>query len=216
MAHDVTELMTHLGHDRFAAVGHDRGAYVALRLALDNPDAITHLVVLDAIPIGEALRRADATFAEKWWHWFFYAQPDKPERAILADPDLWYQGRRESMGDENFADYYRAIHDPATVHAMLEDYRAGISVDRAADDADASVGRTVRCPTLLLWSAYDDLGELYGDPLAIWRSWAPDLRGHELASGHHMAEEIPDSLAEEIAMFVGPGGENSTGGRQSG
>jgi haloacetate dehalogenase len=109
------------------------------------------------------------------------------------------------MGHENFADYQRAIHDPATVHAMLEDYRAGISVDRAADDADASVGRTVQCPTLVLWAAHDDLPELYDDPLAIWRSWAPDLRGHELESGHHMAEEIPEVLADAIGMFVGSG-----------
>lgn len=203
MAADAVALMRHLGHRRFAVVGHDRGAYVALRTALDHPDAISHLAVLDAVPIGEALRRADARFATSWWHWFFFGQPDKPERAILADPDAWYRNDPEAMGSENFEDYRRAIHDPATVHAMLEDYRAGLGVDRAADEADVAAGRTIAAPTLVLWATRDDLGDLYGDPLSIWRSWAPDLRGHAVQSAHHMAEEIPDEIAAEIAAFVG-------------
>ena len=203
MAADAVELMRRLGHARFAVVGHDRGAYAALRTALDHPDAVSHLVVLDAVPIGEALARADTRFATAWWHWFFFGQPDKPERAILADPDAWYRNDPESMGAQNFEDYRRAIHDPATVHAMLEDYRAGLGVDRAADDADMAAGRTVAAPTLVLWATRDDLAELYGDPLSIWQAWAPDLRGHAVDSGHHMAEDIADLLAEEIASFVG-------------
>ena len=203
MAADIVALMRALGHDRFAVVGHDRGAYVALRTALDHPEAVTELVVLDAVPIGEALRRADARFARAWWHWFFFAQPDKPERAILADPDAWYRNDPDRMGAENFADYRRAIHDPATVHAMLEDYRAGLGPDREADEADIAAGRTVRCPVLVLWATRDDLGELYGHPLAIWGAWATDLRGHAVDSGHHMAEEIPAELAREVAAFVG-------------
>ncbi len=203
MARDAIELMARLGHRRFAVVGHDRGAYVALRTALDHPDAISHLVVLDAVPIGEALRRADARFARAWWHWFFFGQPDKPERAILADPDAWYGNDPAVMGHENFEDYRRAIHDPSTVHAMLEDYRAGLGVDRAADDVDMAAGRRVEAPVLLLWATRDDLDDLYGDPLAIWRSWAADVRGHALDSGHHMAEEIPQALAGEILRFVG-------------
>ena len=199
----MVELMAALGHERFAIVGHDRGAYVALRAALDHPAAITQLVVLDAVPIGEALKRADARFAQAWWHWFFFAQADKPERAILADPDAWYGNDAIRMGDENYADYQHAIHDPATVHAMIEDYRAGLGVDRAADERDMADGRTVPAPTLILWAARDDLGELYGDPLAVWREWATDLRGHALESGHHMAEEIPEVVAAEIASFVG-------------
>ena len=87
MASDIAKLMRVLGHGSFAVVGHDRGAYVALRTALDYPLRTNHLVILDAVPIGEALARATATFAERWWHWFFFAQPDKPERAILVDPD---------------------------------------------------------------------------------------------------------------------------------
>ena len=88
-AGDLLTLMDRLGHDRFAVVGHDRGAYVALRLALDHAARVTHLGVLDAVPISEALARCDATFAAAWWHWFFYAQPDTPERVIGADPEAW-------------------------------------------------------------------------------------------------------------------------------
>lgn len=128
---------------------------------------------------------------------------DKPERAILADPDAWYGGDRDRMGAENHADYLHAIHDPATVRAMLEDYRAGLGVDRAADDADRAAGRRVTCPTLVLWSTRDDLEELYGDVLALWRPWAADLRGAPINSGHHMAEEAPERLAAELSTFLG-------------
>ena len=164
---------------------------------------VTHLAILDAVPIGEALARADARFAQAWPHWFFFGLPDKPERAILADPDAWYQNDPVAMGIENYEDYRRAIHDPATVHAMMEDYRAGLGVDRMADDADRAAGRKVGVPVLVLWAADDDLGDLYGDPLEIWRAWAKDLRGHEVPSGHHLAEEIPELLAAELRSFLG-------------
>jgi haloacetate dehalogenase len=202
MAADVLALMRRLGHERFAVVGHDRGSYVAMRLALDAPQAVSHLAVLDSVPIGEALARADARFAAAWWHWFFFAQPDKPEQAILADPDAWYGGDAERMGADNHADYRRAIHDPATVTAMLEDYRAGLGVDRAADDADRAAGRRIACPTLILWSTCDDLEQLYGDVLAVWRPWTTDLRGGPIDSGHHMAEDAPDELAKQISAFL--------------
>lgn len=202
MASDALTLMRELGHERFAVVGHDRGSYVAFRLALDAPQAVTHLAVLDSVPIGEALSRADARFAQSWWHWFFLAQPDKPERAILADPDAWYGGDPDRMGTENYADYRRAIHDPATVRAMLEDYRAGLGVDRAADDADKAAGRRVSCPTLVLWATRDDMVELYGDVLDVWRPWATELRGHPIDSGHHMAEDAPEDLATALTQFL--------------
>jgi haloacetate dehalogenase len=201
-AADAVALMRGLGHDRFAVVGHDRGSYVAMRLALDSPGAVTGLAVLDCVPIGEALARADARFAAAWWHWFFYAQPDKPERAILADPGAWYGGTPEAMGAENYADYQRAIHDPAVVRAMLEDYRAGLGVDRAADDADRAAGRRIACPVLVAWSARDDLEELYGDVPAIWRNWAADLRTAVIDSGHHMAEEAPGELTALLERFL--------------
>jgi haloacetate dehalogenase len=206
MAADMVALMRSLGHDRFAVVGHDRGAYVASRLALDHPDAVTQLVVLDAVPIGDALDRADAHFAASWWHWFFLGQTAKPaERVINADPDAWYLATEEQMGSENYRDYLTAIHDPDTVHAMCEDYRAGLGVDRDADDADRAAGRRISCPVMMLWSSRDDMADLYGDPLEIWNGWASDLRGHAIDSGHHVAEENPDALVRDLREFLRPG-----------
>ena len=202
MAADVVELMRRLGHPRFAVVGHDRGSYVAFRLAMDHPQPVAGLAVLDGVPIVEALERCTDRFATAWWHWFFFAQPDKPERAINADPDAWYGGEPTAQGEPAYAEYRAAIHDPATVHAMLEDYRAGLGVDRAHDEADRAAGRRVRCPVLVAWAARDDLGELYGDPLAVWSAWADDLRGRVIESGHHMAEEAPDELAGALLGFL--------------
>jgi haloacetate dehalogenase len=207
MAGDVVRLMERLGHRTFAVVGHDRGSYVAMRTALDHPDAVTHLAVLDSVPIAEALDRTDARFAAAWWHWFFFAQPDKPERAIMADPAAWYgahaPGKVEALGEENHADFLAAISDPDTVRAMLEDSRAGLGVDRAADEADRAAGRRIGCPTLVLWSGRDDLEELFGDPRAIWADWTTDLRGGSpIDSGHHMAEDAPEELAAELARFL--------------
>ncbi|MEW2378204.1 alpha/beta hydrolase [Micromonospora sp. NPDC047812] len=203
MARDVVGLLDALGHDRAAVVGHDRGCYVAMRTALDHPERVSRLGVLDGVPIGEALARADAKFAARWWHWFFLGQSDKPaERVITADPDAWYGGSPASMGEEAYADYRRAIHDPATVHAMCEDYRAGLGPDRAADDADRAAGRRIACPVLFCWSERDDMVELYGDPAAIWRDWADDVRVASVDSGHHMAEEAPEQLAAVLADFL--------------
>jgi haloacetate dehalogenase len=202
MATDIVRLLAHLGHERFAVVGHDRGAYVAFRAAMDHPGAVTHLVVLDAIPIGETLARADAAFAAAWWHWFFFAVPDKPERAILANPDAWYRNTPDAMGADNYDDYRRAIHDPRVVHAMLEDYRAGLGVDRADDDADAAAGNKAPARTLVLWASRDDLADLFGDPLAIWRRWANAVEGGPIDAGHHIAEEAPAELAHAIGSFI--------------
>ncbi|WP_414936705.1 alpha/beta fold hydrolase [Amycolatopsis sp. cmx-11-51] len=203
MANDVVALMRHLGHERFAVAGHDRGSYVAHRLAVDHPENVTKLVILDGVPIGEALARADANFARKWWHWFFFGQLAKPaERVINADPDAWYGGDPGVMGAENHADFLRAIHDPETVHAMLEDYRAGLGPDRDADDADKAAGRKLACPLLMLWSSRDDMADLYGDPIAVWREWAEDVRGFAIESGHHMAEDNPADLAAALREFL--------------
>jgi haloacetate dehalogenase len=207
MAGDVLALMRGLGHERFAVVGHDRGSYVAFRLAMDHPEAVTHLAVLDCVPIVEHLERCDAAFAQAWWHWFFFAQPDKPERAISTDPLAWYgslaPGKAEAMGEDNHADHVAAVSDPETVHAMLEDYRAGLGVDRAAEEADRAAGRRVGCPTLVLWSSRDDLEELHGDPREIWRAWTDDLRGGgPIESGHHMAEDAPEELVRVLSPFL--------------
>jgi haloacetate dehalogenase len=195
--------MENLGHKRFAIAGHDRGCYVAQRAALDHPDRITHLVAMDGIPIGEALARCDAKFASQWWHWFFFGQASKrAERYISADPERWYGGDRDKMGAEAYDDYRNAINDPATVQAMMEDYRAGLGIDRALDDADKAAGRRISCPVLFLWASKDDMVDLYGDPVAIWRQWAFDVRGVEIESGHHMAEEAPEQLAAELEKFL--------------
>ncbi len=201
MANDIATLMTTLGHNTFGVTGHDRGSYVALRLALDHPERVSALAVLDSVPISEALARCDATFAEAWWHWFFFAQPDKPERAINADPVAWYRPDRDRMGEENYAEWLAAVSDPRTVTAMLEDYRAGLGIDRDVEEADLAAGRTIASPVLLLWSTRDDLESLYGDPLAVWRGWATDLRGRGIDSGHHMAEEAPQQLAASLTEF---------------
>ncbi len=121
---------------------------------------------------------------------------------INADPDAWYMATSECMGEEAFADVRRAIHDPETVHAMCEDYRAGLGIDRVHDDADRAAGRRVTCPTLLLWSQRDDLEDLYGDPIAVWRAWADELQGASIDSGHHVAEEAPAELAEKLRAFL--------------
>jgi haloacetate dehalogenase len=127
MAASIATLMRQIGHDSYAVAGHDRGAYVAHRLALDFADRVRKLMIMDAVPIGAALARVDAHFAASWWHWFFLAQTDKPaERVINADPDAWYGAEPETMGQENYEDYRRAIRSPETVHAMCEDYRAGL------------------------------------------------------------------------------------------
>ena len=206
MARDMAELMTSRGHRRFVVAGHDRGAYVALRLALDHPELVCGLVILEAVPISEALGRCDARFAQRWWHWFFFAQPDKPEAAINADPNAWYgapERKRQRMGDEAFEDYQRAIHDPATVSAMLEDYRAGLGVDREHELADVRAGRQVACPMLLGWASGDDLGELYGKPAAVWARWcAHPVQEVVFDCGHHIAEERAPELAQAIAAFA--------------
>ena len=203
MAGDMLALMRALGFERFAVAGHDRGAYVAHRLAVDAPEAVTRLAVLDSIPIVEALERCDARFAAEWWHWWFFGQTGKPaEDWINRDPDAWYTAGPETMGEENHADFRRAVHDPGTVHAMVEDYRAGLGIDREHDEADRAAGRRVACPVLSAWSIHDDMEQLYGDPLAIWASWADDLRGARIDSGHHMAEEAPEQLAAELRAFL--------------
>ena len=191
-----------MGFDRFAIVGHDRGSYTAFRTAMDHPASVDRLAVLDGVPIIEALERCDSRFAIAWWHGFFFAQSEKPERAILADPNAWYGGSPEQMGAEAYLDIQPAIHDPATVHGMIEDYRAGLGIDREHDEADRRNGRRVACPTLALWSLRDDLKELYGDVLNVWRPWTTDLRGGGIDSGHDMAEEAPDELARELLLFL--------------
>ena len=206
MAGDLVALMEILGHDRFHAVGHDRGGYVVQRLALDHPGCVDRVVVLGDVPIGEALARCDARFATAWWHWFFMGQPAPlAERLIAADVDAWYKLDLAAMGEENYADVARAVASPAVQHAMCEDYRAGLGVDRDADDSDRAAGRQIANPLLVLWGSKDNLAELYGhDVLGVWRPWAAAVTGHALDTGHHMMEDAPDLLTSVLIDFLGP------------
>ncbi len=203
VAADLASVMRSLGHPRFALAGHDRGGAVALRLALDHHDAVSRVALLDCLPISEHLSRITAKFATQWWHWFFFAQPGIPERVINADPDSWYRGDPQSMGQENHDEFRAATRNPDVVRAMLEDYRAGLTIDRRHEEADHAAGVRLRCPALILWSLRDDLEDLYGDPMMIWRQWAGDVRGHGIDSGHHMAEEAPAELALALGDFFG-------------
>ncbi|CAM5656836.1 Fluoroacetate dehalogenase [Streptomyces alboniger] len=207
VAGDVVAVLRSLGHDRFALAGHDRGGSVAMRLALDHPGAVERVALLDCLPITEHLSRVTAEFATQWWHWFFFAQPEIPERVINADPDAWYRGDPRVMGQENHDEWREATRNPDVVRAMLEDYRAGLTVDKRHEEEDRDAGALIQCPALILWSLRDDLEDLYGDPLEIWRRWADDVRGHGIDSGHHVAEEAPGPLAAALAEFFagGPG-----------
>jgi len=203
MARDIREVARQLGHERILLAGHDRGSYVAMRLALDHPELVERVALMDCIPITEHLRRADARFATAWWHWFFFAQPEIPERVINADAEAWYRPKadRESMGEANHDELMEAVRDPDTVRAMLEDYRAGLTVDAADEEADRLSGNRIRMPLLVLWSSRDDLEQLHGDPRIIWRDWATTVEGGRIDSGHHMAEEAPADVAAALGSF---------------
>jgi haloacetate dehalogenase len=200
MAAEVVAVMAELGFDRFAVVGHDRGARCAYRLALDRPDAVTALGVLDILPTVDVFARVDAAFARSAWHWFFLAQPgDLPERLIAADPDAFFlRGVDGLFAPEALAAYRAAWTRPEVVHAMCQDYRAGATVDVSDDEADRG-RRTIRCPTLVLWGSNGPLRR-ERDVLAAWRAWAPAATGHALDCGHYVAEERP---AETVAAVQG-------------
>jgi haloacetate dehalogenase len=205
MARDAVELMGALGFERFAVAGHDRGARVAYRLALDHPERVERLAVLDVIPTGETWSRADHRFMLAWWHWAFLAQPAPfPETLIGADPDVYYfKGDRSRFHPDALADYLRCARDPAAIHAMCEDYRAGATYDFDLDRADRAAGKRIACPLLVLWGGRNDLEELFGDPLAVWGEWAHDVRGRALDCGHYLPEEAPDETYDELRRFFG-------------
>jgi haloacetate dehalogenase len=191
----------------FAVVGHDRGALVAFRAAMDWPARVSRLVVMDGLPVIEHLERADARFAASWWHWWFMGQTDKPAEVVIGrDPSWWYRvAGPEQMGREAWTELQDALRDPAVIHAMCEDYRAGLTIDRDHDAADRDAGRRLGCPTLVLWSSKDDMYDLYGDPLAVWRPWVADdvaLLADSVPSGHHAAEEAPDEVAAQLTRFL--------------
>ncbi|HVV91925.1 MAG TPA: alpha/beta hydrolase [Hyphomicrobiales bacterium] len=205
MARDQIAVMQHFGFDRFAVAGHDRGGRVGYRLALDHPAAVTKLAVLDIVPTWEMYRRADMKFGLGYWHWFFLAQPEPfPERVIGADPDAFYFPRgRELFAPEALAEYLGFLRQPATIHALCEDYRAGATYDFAADEADHRAGHKIACPLLALWGGKGAVGSWY-DVVAVWRDWANDVRGQPIDSGHFLAEERPEETYRALrAFFIG-------------
>ena len=206
MAADGIALMGRLGFDRFDVAGHDRGARVAYRMALDYPDSVRRLTVADVVPTSEVWARADARFALGYWHWAFLAQPEPvPETVIGHDPehfflDAQFGGQLRSFDPEAVADYTRALHDPAVVHAICEDYRAGATCDRRRDEADRAAGRRITAPLQVLWGARGALPAWY-DTLEVWRSWGEDVTGSAIDSGHFLVEEQPAATLAALRSF---------------
>ena len=211
MAADMAALMTVLGHDTFQVASHDRGARVAHRLALDHADRVSRLAVLDIVPTLEHFERTDMAFALGYYHWFWFAQPHPfPENLISAAPDVWWQSHtsREPKSPGFFfaeaeADYLAAVHDPAMIRGMCEDYRAAATIDLVHDRASRAAGERVRCPMLVLWGTRGSIGKWY-DPLALWRAYcAAEVVGGPIPSGHYLAEEAPtETLAAFDAFLV--------------
>ena len=202
MARDAVAVMAHFGFQRFAVAGHDRGGRVGYRLALDRPDVVERLAVLDIVPTGEVFRRVDMSFGLGYWHWFFLAQPAPfPENVINANPDAFYLPRgREVFDPAALAEYLRCVRNPETVRAMCEDYRAGATFDFKLDEADRAAGRKIACPLLVLWGERGPLQRWY-DVATIWRDWAGDVQAEAIDSGHFLAEERPDETYRALRAF---------------
>ena len=208
MAEDAVEIMQALGHDRFLLAGHDRGARVAYRLALDRPERIVRLAILDILPTLDVWAQMDDRAALLSYHWVFLAQPAPlPERMIGADPDYFLHhvldrmaGRRGALDRSAVQEYERHFRKPSVIEATCEDYRAGASTDLEQDRADRHAGRRIRCPALLLWGRHY-LTPKGASPLEIWRQWADDIRDTSLPCGHLVAEEQPEACAAALADF---------------
>jgi haloacetate dehalogenase len=202
MAKDQVEVMRKLGFERFSVCGHDRGGRVAYRMALDHPDRVTKLAVLDIVPTGEAFRRANMAFGLGYWHWFFYAQPhDVPERFLAIDPDEHLlEGHHHLFAPEALEDYLRCFRNPQTRHAICEDYRAAATLDFDHDEADRQARRRIGCPVLTLWGRQGSLEEWY-DVVGIWHEWADDVRGRAIDCGHYLPEEAPEETHVELRAF---------------
>ena len=196
--------MDALGFASYAVVGHDRGAPCAHRLAVDH--GVAKLAVLDGVPIVEAPRALRRALRRSWWHWFFFAQTAKPaEDIIIRDPLALVPGGPGGDGRRELRRLARARStNPDVVRAMVDEYRAGLERRPATTrPPTAPPAAASRCPMLVAWSVQDDLEELYGDPVAIWRPWVlGPLTGARIDSGHHMAEEAPEQLASALVDFL--------------
>ncbi|WP_244483407.1 alpha/beta hydrolase [Mesorhizobium sp. 1M-11] len=206
MARDQVELMQALGFERFFVAGHDRGARVAHRMALDHPDAVARVALLDIAPTATMYARTDRVFATRYFWWFFFIQPyPLPERLIGNDPEFFLRahlGRQNGPADatepEIFSEYLRCYRDPMTQHAVCEDYRASAGIDLVHDAADDH--KRIAAPLLAMWGARSTVGALY-DVEQTWLEKALDVKGRALDCGHNLQEECPALVAEELFSF---------------
>jgi haloacetate dehalogenase len=212
MARDMVTVMEQIGFPRFSIAGHDRGGRVAYRLALDHPDRVERLAILDIVPTEAVWERADARFALAYWPWSLLAQPEPlPERILTAAPEAILDDALGGWGSpaavfpsEVRTAYVQALRDPSHAHAICEEYRAAATIDREHDKADAASGRRIVCPLLALWSAQGSLGTWYVEesgPIALWRGWCDDVQGHALDAGHFFPEEAPEQTADALNRF---------------
>ncbi len=206
MAQDMIEVMAALGFDRFDVAGHDRGGRVSHRMALDHPDRVRRVAVLDIAPTREMYALTDDAFARAYWHWFFLIRPAPlPETMIGADPAGFLKAKCGGLGRMVFTpealQAYIDAFTPEAIHAMCEDYRAAASIDIAHDDADG--GRKLAQPLLVLWGDEGVIERCYPDPLALWRQRAEDVRGRSLPGGHYLPEDCPDAVLAELRAFFG-------------
>lgn len=208
MAQDQVEVMTALGYDRFFLAGHDRGARTAHRLALDHPDRVRKVSLLDIVPTRHVWEHTSREWALSAWHWPFMAQPDDLfERMIAAIParefvlrHLGRTGKPAFFDDRAVGEYVRCF-TPKTIHGSCEDYRAAATIDLEHDEADHQAGRKVTPPTQVLWGSRSNVGRLYGDVLTIWRDAAMTVSGGAIESGHYPAEEAPEQVIQAFAGF---------------
>lgn len=209
MAKDVIAVLDYMGHDRFLLAGHDRGARLAHRIALDHPGRVEKLAVLDIIPTLEHFERADAEFALGYYHWFWLAQPHPfPEWLINKAPEEWWHqhtNRDPSKPDlfdpDALSDYLAAVRQPDMIRGMCEDYRAAATIDLIHDRASREAKLQVQCPTLALWGSKGKIARWY-DALAIWQAYCADtVTGGAVDSGHYIAEEAPDALLDWFERF---------------
>ena len=208
MASDLAQIMAALGYGRFLLAGHDRGARVAHRLALDYPDKVGKICVMDIVPTYHMFKTTDQAFATGYYHWFFLIQPyDLPEHLIGCDPDYFlakklgqWSAPGAGFAEQALAEYLRCFRYPATIHASCEDYRAAASIDLEHDEAD--LNRKIQCPLLALWGNKGFVHRTY-DVLNVWRAWAQQVEGRPLDCGHFLPEEAPASVCSEMLKFFG-------------
>ncbi len=209
MGRDNVALMDSLGFSEFSILAHDRGARVAHRLALDHPQAVQRMVLLDIAPTLSMYAQTDEAFARAYWHWFFLIRPAPlPETLIEANPQQYLRsvmGSRSAglkpFTEEAFSEYLRCISLPGSARGICEDYRASASVDLEHDRADIEAGHSLDMPLLALWGAEGTVGRCF-DPLREWQQVATDVRGKALPGGHYLAEEIPEQLLGEVLAFL--------------